>query len=120
MAYIVYFYVFIMNHTNSTQNIRDTWKESGAMVYVSLTVAIFAMVTMCCVWFIKHRNIQDRSNYNPVDEEVELTRPESSEEEEIDLGLDESSASKDNTGAFTLEDSDSSSVEEDALEANAV
>ena len=112
-----------MNHTNSTQNIRDTWKESGAMVYVALTVAVFSMVTMCCIWFIKHRNIQDRADYDPVEEEVELTRPESSEEE-IDLGLDdrEHSASKDNTGAFTLEGSDSNSEDEgeDVLEANAV
>jgi len=101
-----------MNHTNSTQIIRDTWKESGAMVYVALTVAIFSMVTMCCVWFIKKHSQEERSDYVPVEEEVELTQARSSEEEEeeIDLGLRES---KDNTAAFTL--SDSGSSEEDDL-----
>jgi len=106
-----------MNNTNTTQHIRDTWKESGAMVYVALTVAIFSMVTMTCVWFIKHRKKHNNTDYNVVEEEeVELTRPEmSGDEEEIDLGLNES---KDNTDAFTLEDSESSEGEDDnAVEA---
>ena len=45
-----------MNATNRTvtPSQDDPWKESGAMVYVALTVATFSAVTMCCVWFILH------------------------------------------------------------------
>lgn len=72
----------------------DTWKESGAMVYVALTVASFAAVITCCLWYSKKKR-----NYNPVEaveEEVELTADSSNEnadftledsEEEIDLGM---------------------------------
>lgn len=79
----------------------DTWKESGAMVYVALTVCTFAAVLTCCIWFTKkHRSID--KVYNQVNaEEVELTTEEKAEtehtneeftledsdEEEIDLGL---------------------------------
>ena len=80
----------------------DTWKESGAMVYVALTVATFAAVLTCCIWISKKKK-----SYNPVEsseeeEEVELTGEnnehnvdprftleDSEEEEEIDLGLHE-------------------------------
>jgi len=45
-----------MNATNTTTapSQDDPWKESGAMVYVALSVATFSAVTMCCVWFILH------------------------------------------------------------------
>jgi|TARA_B110001450_G_scaffold66278_1_gene62708 hypothetical protein len=68
----------------------DAWKESGAMVYVALTVATFAAVLTCCVWIAKkHR----KKTYIPVDsdgEEVELT----AEEELIE------------SAEFTLDDSE--------------
>ena len=73
----------------------DAWKESGAMVYVALTVATFAAVLTCCVWVAKkHR----KKPYTPIDsdgEEVELTAEEElteaakftldDSEEEIDM-----------------------------------
>ena len=82
----------------------DTWKESGAMVYVALTIATFAAVLTCCIWISKKKK-----SYNPVEsseeEEVELTGEnyehktdpkftfeDSEEEEEIDLGLHEEAA----------------------------
>ena len=37
----------------------DPWEESGAMVYVALTVATFSAVTMCCIWFMtKHSSVR--------------------------------------------------------------
>lgn len=45
------------NQTNISD--ADPWEESGAMVYVALTVATFSAVTMCCVWFItKHSSVR--------------------------------------------------------------
>ena len=81
----------------------DAWKESGAMVYVALTVATFAAVLTCCVWIAKkHR----KKTYIPIDsdgEEVELTAEEElteaaeftldDSEEEIDMeNIDETTA----------------------------
>lgn len=73
----------------------DTWKESGAMVYVALTVFTFAAVLTCCIWFTKkHRSID---KYNQViAEEVELTTEEIEEIEEAEH----------QPGTFTLDDSD--------------
>ena len=34
------------------QTVSDPWTESGAMVYVALTVATFSAVAMCCTWFL--------------------------------------------------------------------
>lgn len=35
--------------TNATSLDKNPWEESGAMVYVAITVATFSAVTMCCV-----------------------------------------------------------------------
>ena len=97
--------------TNQTRlDDSDPWTESGAMVYVTLTVATFSAVAMCCTWFItRHSTInsyfQGQTQYGVVDdseEEIELC-PSSKEVVE-----------EDNSSAFTLEDpSDSGSEEED-------
>ena len=66
-----------MNQTNIS-NTSDTitsgttsepWKESGAMVYVALTVATLSAVIMCCVWFIKQRINNDYGTVREDDEE---------------------------------------------------
>lgn len=91
MAYIVIFSRKRMNATSNstevTQETLDAWTESGAMVYVALTVATFSMVMMCCTWLVKlHR--KSPSKYNSLDheddheEEIELTSGMSSEEDE--------------------------------------
>lgn len=103
----------------------NPWKESGAVVYVALTVAIFSAVTMCCVWVVKRQ--RTHTNYTSVkEEEMELTRVEcprqesgGKESEDIlfeqtegppDVGAerhpDESPAFSDESPAFTLDDSD--------------
>jgi len=75
------------NETNITAN--DPWVESGAMVYVALTVATCSAVIMCCTWFVTHNSEVLRwwksDHYGVVNEEenVELQRVESSDEEEI-------------------------------------
>lgn len=90
-----------MNTTNQSvnQNVSpsestDPWVESGAMVYVALTVATLSAVIMCCVWFVKQR-LSTARQYGTVssgEEQVELnttvTRESSGSEEEISLEPD--------------------------------
>ena len=46
------------NRTN-TNDSDNPWEESGAMVYVALTVATFSALTMCCIWIAsRHPNVR--------------------------------------------------------------
>lgn len=101
------------NQTNSTigptsiDNSSQVWEESGAMVYVALTVATLSAVIMCCVWFIKQRM---NNGYGSLDgerpeEEVELRKSTTSVQE------DEEGESKSSRDVFTLEGSESGSDE---------
>lgn len=81
------------NVTNNTafdpENV-DPWVESGAMVYVALTVATFSAVMMCCTWFLKEQwsKTTKYSELN-VEEQIELKSQLSQEsEEDIPLGFD--------------------------------
>jgi len=93
------------NGTNTTDvsTVQNAWVESGAMVYVSLTVATFSAIVMCCTWFITHnRDIKQwwsGENYGVVDdgEDIELRATVESDEEVV---FDSRS-----DGAFTLEGS---------------
>lgn len=95
------------NGTNTTTvtTVPDAWVESGAMVYVSLTVATFSAIVMCCTWFVTHnRDIKQwwsGENYGVVDdgEDIELRATVESDEEE-EVIFDSRS-----DGAFTLEGS---------------
>lgn len=116
-----------MNATSNTTSDMDTnnnpWVESGAMVYVAITVATMSAVIMCCTWFITHNTALQRwwhgkAQYGNIDgeeeEEIELIE-EKNEIEPKDSGAsytDEvteevSGASKD-ASVFTLEDGGSS------------
>ena len=118
-----------MNQTNQTGNqtsINDQtsnpWVESGAMVYVALTVATLSAVIMCCVWFVKHRlnsNVTNRygSLSSNAEEQIELKQSDqldSGSEEEIplDVSIEESNSRLPTVDAFTLEASESESEEE--------
>jgi len=114
-----------MNQTNIS-NTSDTitsgttsepWKESGAMVYVALTVATLSAVIMCCVWFIKQRINNDYGTVREDDEEeVELNRRSPSPETAT---FDEKIPEEDqppNSDAFTLEDSGSDTSEREDSE----
>lgn len=108
-----------MNATSNTTSGMDTnnnpWVESGAMVYVAITVATMSAVIMCCTWFITHNTALQRwwhgkAQYGGLDdeeEEIELieekndTIPESSEKSYTD-------SQPEDTSAFTLEDGGSS------------
>jgi hypothetical protein len=121
----------IQNQTGASGALAsDAWVESGAMVYVALTVATLSAVIMCCVWFVKQRFRSGRlNNYGSLsssgEEHVELkTASESSDsEEEISLEEPFTENSKDITSeemsiepprdAFTLDDSDSEEGEHD-------
>ena len=93
--------------------VSDAWVESGAMVYVSLTVATFSAIVMCCTWFVTHnRDIKQwwsGENYGVVDdgEDIDLRATVESDEDE-EVIFDSRS-----DGAFTLE---GSSDEEDKKE----
>ena len=112
-----------MNSTNITNpDSSDPWTESGAMVYVALTVATFSAVTMCCTWYAKERWMR-KTTYNTVEtaeENIELTAQEESSDEEIPLDSQEelysdSKAEPDvahDESKFTLEDEDSDSDNE--------
>jgi len=108
----------VTNQTNAT----DPWVESGAMVYVALTVATLSAVIMCCVWFVKQRFIHVNP-YGTVsgEEHVELntavSRESSGSEEDISLEPDEISLetiaeSPPPPDAFTMSYSDSDSDSE--------
>tara|TARA_B110000285_G_scaffold60625_1_gene69608 strand:- start:24416 stop:24787 length:372 start_codon:yes stop_codon:yes gene_type:complete len=96
------------NETNNTAN--DPWVESGAMVYVALTVATCSAVIMCCTWFVTHNSEALRwwkgDHYGVVNEEenIELQAAEESDEEEVIF--DSGTKFKDiRSDAFTLDDS---------------
>ena len=92
----------IMNNTLNITSVSDPWVESGAMVYVALTVATLSAVIMCCTWFVKQR--VNKSDYGTVN-----VSEEEEEEEDIPLVAEEDST------AFTLDDSsaDEGSSEEE-------
>lgn len=80
------------------------WKESGAMVYVALTVAIFSAVTMCCVGVAKRRRTQN--TYTSVEEEeMELTPVEQAGRQTEEVVFEQEDH-PDESPAFTLDDSD--------------
>ena len=96
--------------TNATSLDKNPWEESGAMVYVAITVATFSAVTMCCVWFFKQRWLKT-TTYGTVNnkEDIEL---------EEELPLDDSEYKDDlfeeaepDSKAFSLDDSGSSEEE---------
>ena len=122
-----------MNSTNVTRIVElDPWVESGAMVYVALTVATFSALIMCCTWFFKEYLSKPRQ-YTSIDREehVELTaagHDQDSGEEEISLTLSDEEASpmlspaekssekssekEPADGVFTLDDADSEDDED--------
>lgn len=86
-----------MNSTNVTRVSVDPWVESGAMVYVALTVATFSALIMCCTWVFKEYFAKPK-NYTSIDreEEIELTsnrNDQESSDEEISLTLSEEETS---------------------------
>ena len=106
------------NHTSmQNQTNIDPWVESGAMVYVALTVASMSAVIMCCVWFLKHRLSPKgygalASTSDP--ETIELANArESDSEEEIPLDTKDEPEAKQTEDVFTLEHS--ASEEENEL-----
>lgn len=94
---------------SNVTNVQNAWVESGAMVYVSLTVATFSAIVMCCTWFVTHnRDIKQwwsGENYGVVDdgEDIELTGD--SDEEEPGEPDEEVIFDSRSEGAFTLEGS---------------
>ena len=116
-----------MNSSNANTTILlDPWVESGAMVYVALTVATFSAVMMCCTWFFKQRWL-DKRDYNTLDREehIELTSQtlDEDEEEEISLNAEEARSETSMCGSgdpsdeeepgidsFTFDDNDDTNV----------
>jgi len=107
---------------------NNPWVESGAMVYVAITVATMSAVIMCCTWFITHNSAMQRwwhgkAQYDGVDDEEEIeliVEPQKEDESRKETGytddevdeVDEATdklAPDDVGGVFTLEDSDSGS-----------
>jgi len=82
--------ILVKNTTTS-----DPWVESGAMVYVALTVATISAVIMCCTWFITHNSEVLRwwkgDNYGIVSdgENVELRTVEEESDEETIFDVNE-------------------------------
>lgn len=128
------------NITNSSSNSVlgpvDPWVESGALVYVAMTIAVCAAVIMCCTWFLtnnetskgfyakycwkgnkniykevvndEEEEIELRPNHTDSDEEV--TADNFTDSTELPTGLPTGLPTELHTGlptaAFTLEDSD--------------
>jgi len=115
------------NDTSSSTSHPDPWVESGALVYVAMTVAVCAAIIMCCTWFLTsnettkalwNKYCQKTKKYNELnhddEEEIELRpngSPQDSEEEyrdnqDIDGEFKEGEISSVGKDVFTLEDSD--------------
>jgi len=90
------------NLTNSDNTNNQPWEESGAMVYVALTVATLSAIIMCCVWFLKQ---WVTTRYGTLDTEL----PE--EEVELRSSSPQETSSKSRSDVFTLEGSESDSEE---------
>ena len=109
------------NETNTRPVPEDPWVESGALVYVAMTVAVCAAVIMCCTWFLTtnetskaiwKKYFRNVSKYNEIshdeEEEIEL-RPNKSpqdSDEDIEESSKEESSTHVSSDVFTLEDSD--------------
>ena len=101
-----------MNSTSSTNQTlsQTTWEESGAMVYVALTVATISAIIMCCTWFVKQKWFANGYNNVRHAEHVELNQMEDDEDEEIPLVSSTTppgNVSPEDTSAFTLSASES-------------
>lgn len=111
------------NETNTRPVPKDPWVESGALVYVAMTVAVCAAIIMCCTWFLTtnesskaiwKKYFRNVSKYNEIshdeEEEIELRpnkSPQDSEEESS-----KTSSPNGSSDVFTLEDSDDSGGED--------
>lgn len=116
-----------MNQTNITDTsdtiasgtTSEPWKESGAMVYVALTVATLSAVIMCCVWFIKQRINNDYGTVREdEEEEIELNRRSPSPEQNTfpDQKIEDQNIAEPSSDAFTLDDSGSDTSEREEPE----
>ena len=113
-----------MNSTfNTTNNASSTgpspWVESGALVYVAMTVAVCAAVIMCCTWFLTS-NKTSKHLYATYCAGNNTYREVGEEEEEIELNGSPRQASGQASGQasakqspFTIGDS---SEEEESLD----
>jgi len=105
----------------------DPWVESGALVYVAMTIAVCAAVIMCCTWFLTNNETSKalyakycwkKNIYNEVvndeEEEIELRLNQSPQDSDDELQTGEFIKSLPEIDVFTLEDS------EDEFEGNDV
>jgi hypothetical protein len=111
------------NTTTDVGTNNNPWVESGAMVYVAITVATVSAVIMCCTWFITHNTALQRwwykkAQYNGLDvdgeeEEIELIdeaqKENNSREESNYTDTTGDVDTTDDTAAFTLEANSSDS-----------
>tara|TARA_B110000977_G_scaffold195274_1_gene273431 strand:- start:1137 stop:1496 length:360 start_codon:yes stop_codon:yes gene_type:complete len=103
----------IMNNTiNNNTRVSDPWVESGAMVYVALTVATLSAVIMCCTWFIKQRF--NKNGYGTLDvtaddeeEDIPLVVGQVELSENFSDDGDDGDDDRPPSAAFTMEDSSS-------------
>ena len=108
-----------MNSTNQTSQGNQTlsqtaWEESGAMVYVALTVATISAIIMCCTWFVRQKWFLKGYNNVRSTEHVELNQMDDEEDEEIPLvsgTTPPENVSPTDTSAFTLSASDSDAAD---------
>ena len=69
----------------------ESWEETGAMVYVALTIATFSAVTMCCAWALtRHPSIRywcrPTATYTTLDEDsVQLKAQTSDSPTNVDI-----------------------------------
>jgi len=112
-----------MNATNFTVNDtnENPWVESGAMVYVAITVATMSAIIMCCTWFITQnepfkRWRNGKVQYDGLDddeeEEIQLTSTQVDLDEDEELAPTDTYEEKNVDGVFTLDDSSGSEEEE--------
>lgn len=90
----------------------DPWEESGAMVYVAITVATFSMLVMCCTWCFKRYGRESKYSSVGHEEEIELTSAVSSEDEEIPLAMSSPTVS----ASSVFECEETASVDENETE----
>lgn len=119
--------------TNETAISDEPWNESGAMVYVALTIATFSALTMCCVYIISHHpkfrsccrfgtaytsldedkvELQTRDSDSPT-HSIEDIREETDEHKTAAVFAVANAVAESDQSAFSFDHSDTESDEED-------
>lgn len=92
-------YKHIVRSTNMSES--ETWKESGAILYVAITIIVFVFFVLIAVWAITRRK---RKRYSPMNADKEG--------DQVELVDNNDNLEAKTAKRFTIDGSESESEEE--------